>query len=69
MAEINDPEKEAGPFKTTNGRGAHPLPEIALFRALAEAIQARATFVAGARDDLATAVEQALASLADLRGA
>jgi ribosomal protein S12 methylthiotransferase accessory factor len=50
--EINDPEKEAAPFRTTNGRGAHPLPEIALFRALAEAIQARATFIAGARDDL-----------------
>jgi ribosomal protein S12 methylthiotransferase accessory factor len=50
--EINDPGKAALPYRTANGRGAHPLPEIALFRAVAEACQARATFIAGARDDL-----------------
>jgi ribosomal protein S12 methylthiotransferase accessory factor len=50
--EINDWTKAAAPYRTTNGRGAHPLPEIALFRAVAEAVQSRATFIAGARDDL-----------------
>ncbi len=50
--EINDRAKQAAPYRSTNGRGAHPLPEIALFRAVAEAVQARATFIAGARDDL-----------------
>ena len=50
--EINDPHKEALPYRTANGRAAHPLPEIALFKAVAEACQARAAFIAGARDDL-----------------
>jgi ribosomal protein S12 methylthiotransferase accessory factor len=34
------------------GSAAHPDPEIALFRALAEAIQSRLTLIAGARDDI-----------------
>jgi ribosomal protein S12 methylthiotransferase accessory factor len=50
--EINDSRKDARPFRAVNGRGAHPLPEIALFKAVAEAVQGRATFIAGARDDL-----------------
>ncbi len=50
--EINDPGKAVAAYRATNGRGCHPLPEIALFRAVAEAIQARATFIAGAREDL-----------------
>ena len=31
---------------------AHPDPEVALFRAVAETIQGRAAFIAGSRDDL-----------------
>lgn len=50
--EINDSRKEAIPFRAITGRGAHPLPEVALFKAVAEAVQGRATFIAGARDDL-----------------
>lgn len=34
------------------GGGAHPAPEVALSRALSEAAQARATFIAGAREDI-----------------
>jgi len=34
------------------GGGAHPAPEVALLRALSEAAQARATFIAGAREDI-----------------
>ncbi|HEY1556060.1 MAG TPA: YcaO-like family protein [Kofleriaceae bacterium] len=33
------------------GFGAHPLPEIAIARALTEAAQTRLTYIAGARDD------------------
>ena len=51
--EINDPTKAALPFRAANGRGAHPIAEIALFRAVSEAIQSRAAYIAGARDDLA----------------
>lgn len=50
--EINDPSKHALPFRTANGRGAHAFPEIALFKAVSEACQSRAAFIAGARDDL-----------------
>jgi len=50
--EINDSHKDARPFRAVSGRGAHPLPEIALFKAIAEAVQGRATFIAGGRDDL-----------------
>ena len=34
------------------GAGCHPAREIALMRALTEAVQARTTYIAGARDDL-----------------
>lgn len=33
------------------GRGAHPLPEIALSRAITEAVQCRITLISGSRDD------------------
>jgi ribosomal protein S12 methylthiotransferase accessory factor len=35
-----------------SGSGAHPAPEIALLRALTEAVQVRLTYITGARDDL-----------------
>ena len=50
--EINDLAKDGKAYRAIQGRGCHPLPEIALFKALAEAIQGRATYIAGARDDL-----------------
>ena len=34
------------------GAGCHPAKEVALARALAEAAQARVTFIAGSRDDI-----------------
>ena len=34
-----------------SGNGAHPYKEVALYRALAEAVQSRVTFISGARDD------------------
>ena len=50
--EINDSGKDGRPFRAMQGRGCHPLPEIALFKALAEALQGRTTYIAGAREDL-----------------
>lgn len=38
------------------GAGCHPSREVALLRALTEATQARTTFIAGARDDLGSAL-------------
>ena len=52
VCELNDLGKGGAPYRATHGSGCHPLPEIALFKALAEAIQARATYIAGAREDL-----------------
>jgi YcaO-like protein with predicted kinase domain len=34
-----------------SGNGAHPYKGVALYRALAEAVQSRVTFISGARDD------------------
>lgn len=34
------------------GAGCHAMPEIALFRALSEAVQVRTTYIAGAREDI-----------------
>lgn len=53
--EISDLGKDSSAYRSMQGRGCHPLPEIALFKALAEAIQGRATYIAGAREDLAPA--------------
>lgn len=47
---IDDPSGETGAAEL--GAGAHPAPEVALARALTEAAQARATFIAGAREDI-----------------
>jgi ribosomal protein S12 methylthiotransferase accessory factor len=38
------------------GAGCHPVPEVALLRAVTEAAQARTTYIAGARDDFAPAI-------------
>jgi ribosomal protein S12 methylthiotransferase accessory factor len=50
--EINDLAKEGAYYGMTEGRGCHAEPEIALFKALAEALQTRLTAIAGSRDDL-----------------
>ncbi len=50
MALIDDPSGTTGAPEL--GSGAHPAPEVALARALTEAAQARATFIAGAREDI-----------------
>lgn len=54
--ELNDGGKSGRPYRAVQGRGAHPLPEVALFKAVAEAVQGRATFIAGARDDVLPSV-------------
>jgi len=50
MALIDDASGTTGAPEL--GSGAHPAPEVALARALTEAAQARATFIAGAREDI-----------------
>lgn len=51
-AELGDAGKSAAPFRAIHGHSAHPDPEVALFRAIAETIQGRAAYIAGSRDDL-----------------
>jgi YcaO-like protein with predicted kinase domain len=51
-----------------SGFACHPSPRLALFRALVEAAQARATFIAGARDDLYREDYEALREPAYLAG-
>lgn len=51
-SELGDAGKSATPFHAIHGHSAHPDPEIALFRAMAEAVQGRAAYIAGSRDDL-----------------
>jgi ribosomal protein S12 methylthiotransferase accessory factor len=41
-----------GGWRNFSGSAAHPCPELALFRALAEAIQSRLTWIAAVRDDI-----------------
>jgi ribosomal protein S12 methylthiotransferase accessory factor len=53
--EISDVGKTGAAYRSMQGRGCHPLPEIALFKAVAEAVQGRATYIAGAREDLSPA--------------
>lgn len=52
VCELNDFDKDGAPYRATWGSGCHPYPELALFKALAEAVQSRATIISGARDDL-----------------
>ena len=52
ICELSDFDKDGAPYRATHGTGCHPLPELALFKALTEAVQSRTTFIAGAREDL-----------------
>ena len=51
VCEIADRSRGPDGYRAVWGSGAHPVPEIALFRALAEALQSRAGHIAGARED------------------
>ncbi len=66
VAMINDARGATGAAEI--GAGAHLAPDVALARALTEAAQARATFIAGAREDIA-AEDYAEAAVAERRGA
>jgi len=59
MADTNVPTYSALAYDRTNrglgvvrGSGAHLDPEVAILRALTEALQARLNFIAGSRDDI-----------------
>ena len=52
VCELRDGSKDAAPYLTLSGRSCHFDPEVALFKAMAEAIQGRATYIAGAREDI-----------------
>ena len=49
---IGGSEEFGSAWRRFSGTAAHGDPEIALFRALAEAIQSRLTLIAGVRDDI-----------------
>lgn len=49
---LHDDGKGPTPYRALLGHAAHPFPEQALFQAMAEAVQGRLTYIAGARDDL-----------------
>ncbi len=66
LALIDDPAGTTGAAEL--GSGAHPAPEVAMVRALTEAAQARATFIAGAREDIPDE-DYATAALAARRAA
>ena len=50
--ELNDLGKQGERYRAIQGRGCHAVPEIALFKSLAEALQVRITLISGGRDDL-----------------
>ncbi|MDP8914502.1 MAG: YcaO-like family protein [Pseudomonadota bacterium] len=49
---IEGAERFGSRWRRFGGSGAHGDPEVALFRAVAEAIQSRLTFIAAVRDDM-----------------
>lgn len=51
-AELSDLGKGTKAYRAVEGTGAHPIPELALLRAVSEAIQGRCAFIAGSRDDM-----------------
>jgi len=52
MCEIGGLEEFGPAYRRFAGTAAHGDPEVALFKALAEAIQSRLTLIAGVRDDI-----------------
>ena len=53
---IESAERFGSRWRRFGGSGAHGDPEVALFRAVAEAIQSRLTFIAAVRDDMLPSV-------------
>ena len=49
---LDGPAEFGGERRSAMGSAAHPDPEVALFRAFAEAVQSRLTLIAGVRDDI-----------------
>jgi YcaO-like protein with predicted kinase domain len=52
LCRLHDPAAEGGTGAIPEGAGCHMAREIALLRALTEAVQSRLTMIAGVRDDL-----------------
>lgn len=52
IVHLSGPESFGPARRAFTGTAAHGSPELALFKALAEALQSRLTFIAGARDDM-----------------
>lgn len=51
-AELSDLGKGTKAYRAIEGSAAHPLPELALLRAVSEVIQGRCAYIAGSRDDI-----------------
>lgn len=64
VCELGEPGAADAPYRIVYGHAAHPSPELALFKALVEAMQARATWIAGAREDLPPSAYRARAGTA-----
>lgn len=52
VCELSERSHEVAAYHLNAGYACHCDPEVALFKALAEAVQGRATYIAGAREDL-----------------
>ncbi len=53
ICRIAEPEgADPMPYELLDAAGCHPVREVALARAILEAVQGRATMISGARDDL-----------------
>lgn len=52
VCELSERRQDIAAYHLNAGYACHAEPEIALFKAFSEAVQGRATYVAGAREDL-----------------
>jgi ribosomal protein S12 methylthiotransferase accessory factor len=66
---ISDQQQQLQELYAASGMGCHPRREVALHRALSEAIQSRLTIIAGARDDVGPADYRRLMTTRVLRAA
>lgn len=65
-AELSDLRKGTKAYRAVEGTGAHPIPELALLRAVSEAVQGRCAYIAGARDDMMPEDYQARAGVVQM---
>lgn len=63
VCELRDDGNATFVYRSLSGWGCHFDPELALFKALTEAIQGRATYIAGAREDIAPFYDAAPANV------